>query len=360
MNILWFNWKDIKHPEAGGAEVFTHEIAKRLVKNGFNVTLFSSKYDGCKEEEFIDGIRIFRSGNKYSVYREAKRFYNKYSYQFDLIIDEVNTKPFLTPKFVDKPIIALIHQLAREYWFYETRFPINVIGYYLLEKHWLKHYIDIPTIVPSNSTKEDLLRLGFKHLYLVPEGLSIKPLDDLPEKEQKPTLLFVSRLKKVKRPLDAIKAFKIVKEKIKDAQLWIVGNGYMLDDLKRYEDDSIKVFGKVDYDKKIELMKRAHILLCPYVREGWGLVVTEANALGTIAIGYDVNGLRDAIIDNHTGKLVRFGDINTMAKVSIELLNDDNERNRLTYNALRFAKQFSWDNSAEEFISIIENAFAKN
>lgn len=39
MRILWLNWKDIRHPEAGGAEVYTHEIAKRLVEKGYEVTL---------------------------------------------------------------------------------------------------------------------------------------------------------------------------------------------------------------------------------------------------------------------------------------------------------------------------------
>ena len=37
MRILIFNWKDIRNPEAGGAEVFTHEVAKRWVASGDEV-----------------------------------------------------------------------------------------------------------------------------------------------------------------------------------------------------------------------------------------------------------------------------------------------------------------------------------
>ncbi len=48
-------------------------------------------------------------------------------------------------------------------------------------------------------------------------------------------------------------------------------------------------------------MSRAHIILVPAVREGLGLVVTEANALGTPAVGYDVPGLRDSIRHAKTG-----------------------------------------------------------
>ncbi len=42
MDILWFNWRDIRNPEAGGAEVYTHEIAKRLAEKGYSITLFTS------------------------------------------------------------------------------------------------------------------------------------------------------------------------------------------------------------------------------------------------------------------------------------------------------------------------------
>ena len=57
-------------------------------------------------------------------------------HNYDLMIDEINTRLFFIPKFVsEKQVIAVIHQLAREFWFYETKFPLNYIGYYYLEKN---------------------------------------------------------------------------------------------------------------------------------------------------------------------------------------------------------------------------------
>src|SRR5215510_5674900 len=190
MRILWYNWRDIKNPEAGGAEVFTHEVCKRLVKlTGIkSITLFAASYHGALSEENVDGVRIVRKGNKYSVYSEAKNFYLHNHENFDIVVDEINTKPFNTPSFVHgKPIIALIHQLAREFWFFETQFPINVIGYLFLEKYWLRKYRNIPTMTVSQSTLEDLRQLGFKHIKVVPEGIAFEPLSTLPEKESRPT-----------------------------------------------------------------------------------------------------------------------------------------------------------------------------
>ena len=63
LNILWLNWKDIRHPQAGGAENYTHQIAKRLVAKGHQITLFTSWAPGLPKQEEIDGIHIIRQGN---------------------------------------------------------------------------------------------------------------------------------------------------------------------------------------------------------------------------------------------------------------------------------------------------------
>lgn len=363
MKILIFNWRDIKNPEAGGAEVFTHEIAKRLVKKGNEVTLFTSEFSGCKKEEVFEGVRIVRAGGKYSVYIKAKDYYKKYfsKEDYDVVVDEINTIPFFTPNFVNKEtVVALIHQLAREYWFYETQFPLNLVGYYFLEEKWLKNYVDVPTITVSNSTKSDLVELGFKKIFLVSEGLSFKPLRKLPKKDERPTIIYLGRLKRAKRPDHAVKAFEIVKEEVEDAQLWVVGDGYMRKKLERNAVDGVKFFGFVPKSNKISLLSKAWVLVNPSVREGWGLNVIEANACATSAIAYDVPGLRDSIVDGKTGLLVKEnGNIEALAEAIIKLLKDERLRKRLSKNALKWAKRFSWDKSAREFEKIIKSVAAK-
>jgi glycosyltransferase involved in cell wall biosynthesis len=351
MRILWYNWKDITNPAAGGAEVFTHEIAKRLVKNGHDITLFCSSYLNGKNEDVLDGVKIVRDGNKYSVYQKAKKYYKENKAEFDLVIDEINTRPFLTPDFVDKPIIALIHQLAREFWFYKTRFPINFIGYYWLENHWLKKYKKIPTVTVSNSTKNDLLQLGFEKVLIIPEGISNKPLEVIPAKEEVPTLIFVGRLEKTKLPDVAIKSFLEVKKKVRDAQLWIVGDGMMKKTLENATKNitSIKFWGRISNEKKLELMSRSHLLIIPAIREGWGLVVTEANSMGTPAIGYNVHGIRDSIKNNLTGILLGKNDVDTLTKEIEKIFSTTTVLTTLSANALIDSKQYSWDTSAAIF-----------
>lgn len=203
--------------------MFTHEVAHRLVARGHDVTLFAAEYPDCLPIDTVEGIRIVRGGSKYKVYRQAADYYKKHSNNYDLIIDEINTRPFLTPKFVNgKPIIALFHQMAREFWFYETPFPLNYLGYYYLEKKWLSYYRNIATITVSDSSKRDLEELGFKKIFVVPEGLNVRPLSQISRKEEQPTVIFTGRLKKAKLPHHAIQAFSIIRKEIPNARMWVV------------------------------------------------------------------------------------------------------------------------------------------
>jgi hypothetical protein len=54
MRILWFNWRDIRNPEAGEAELYTHEVMKRLTEIGHDMTLFTSRFKNCQLNENID------------------------------------------------------------------------------------------------------------------------------------------------------------------------------------------------------------------------------------------------------------------------------------------------------------------
>ena len=357
LKILIFNWRCWINPQMGGAEVFTREVAKRWVKAGHEVTLFTSEFPSCKREEFLDGVKVFRAGGKYSVYWKAKKYYKKcFSREgYDVVIDEINTRPFLTPRFVNngERVVALIHQLAREYWFYETPFPISYVGYHFLEDRWLRNYVDVPTATVSESTRQDLLSLGFKRVFVVPEGLNFTPLSEVPEKEEFHVVVYAGRLKRAKRPDHAIKAFKIVKEKFQNAELWVIGDGPFRKDLERMAEEGVKFFGGLSNEDRRRLLARAWVLVNPSVREGWGLNVIEANALGTPCVAYDVVGLRDSVRNGETGLLVVDGDVETLADAIIKVLSDDGLREGLSRNAIKWARGFSWEKTAEELIRII-------
>lgn len=355
--VLVFNWRCWLNPEMGGAEVFTREVLKRWAEAGHDVTLFTSKFKGSCDEEVVDKVRIVREGGKYSVYWKAKKLYNKrFSREgYDVVIDEINTRPFLAPKFVKREkIIALIHQLAREYWLYETRFPINYLGYYFLEERWLNNYKKTATVTVSESSRKDLVDLGFERVFVVGEGLNFKPLKKLAEKEGYPVIVYAGRLKKAKRPDHAIKAFNIVRRVVPDAELWIVGDGYFRDKLMRIACEGVRFFGSLSNEERRNLIKKAWVLVNPSIREGWGLNVLEANALGVPCVAYNVAGLCDSVVDGETGLLAENGNVKDLADKITMVLEDDELRERLSVNAINYSRHFSWDKTASEFIDVLK------
>jgi glycosyltransferase involved in cell wall biosynthesis len=354
MRILWFNWRDIKHPEAGGAEVLTHEVMVRLAKVGHEMTLFCPSIPSGLKKEEIDGVHIIRSGGKYSVYRKAKEFFKKNTKNYDFIIDEINAKPFLSPGMVkSKPILALFHQLIDKEWFYEVPFPLNYLCYYYLEPKWLSKYKEIPTATVSSSSEQDLKKYGFKRVFVVPMGLSVTPLEKLHEKESSPTVLYIGRLKRHKLPDHALEAFTIIKKQLPDSKMWVIGDGMMLDKLKKMNIRDVTFYGYAENNLKYDLLKRAHVVLMPSIREGWGLVVTEANAMGTPVVAYNVPGLRDSVLDGKTGILLKQNSPQKLAQTAITLLTDKNLLKRYSNDALAFSNNFSWDNTAVAFDKII-------
>lgn len=354
LRILFLNWKDLDNPAAGGAETYTEEISKRLVTFGHQVTIFASSFDGSDSEASHYGVRIIRQGGRVTVYSKARNYVRSHLSDYDLFIDEINTVPFRIARIAKtKRVIALIHQLAREIWFYETRFPLNLIGYFGLEPFWIRQYRDQTTITVSNSTREDLLKLGFKRIRIVQNGISVSPMDSVPRKDVGPVMIFLGRLVRSKHPEHAIQALIKAKSRVPDAQLWMVGDGYLRPKLEAKRIEGVRFFGKVTHEEKFELLKKARVMLVPSVREGWGISVIEANAMGTPAIGYSVPGLRDSIVDGRTGVLVKRDNVEGLANAASNILLDAGKARQMGEQALDWSKRFTWEKSALQFNNVI-------
>jgi glycosyltransferase involved in cell wall biosynthesis len=360
MKIIFFNWRDITNPLAGGAEVYLHEIARRL-SNNHEVALFCAKYKGCKGEDQIDGIRIIRRGGQFSVYLHGIFQYllRLRKENYDVIVDSINGVPFFTPLFVRKPKIAIIHHLnKKDILFLELPFPLAAVAW-TAEKLISFLYRRLAVVTVSSSSRQDLIEFGMSEdkIHIVYNSIAHSALGP-GTKSEKPLVVYVGRIKQYKRLDHLVAAFQVVRRQISDAQLVIAGRGNY-DKLREVIKASelqpyITLEGEVSEEEKAEILKRAWVFVTPSMKEGWGISVIEANACGTPAIAYDVLGLRDSVKDGETGLLVPDGKIEQLAEAIVELLSDSERRAGLSQNALGWASSFSWDRSAEEFTKILE------
>ena len=349
MKILILNRRDIANPDGGGAELYTHEIARRLAgKYGCEVVIFSSRYPDSTAEDITDGVRYVRKGSEITVHMWGFLYAMKRRKDFDCIIDEFNGSGFFT--FSLSNSVLLIHQMYREYWMRELG-TIGVVPY-LLEPLLLRFYRRKPVITVSGSTRDDLEKIGFRDVKIVMNAMDNLYSGPI-EKDPAPTLVFLGRLKSTKQPEHAIDIFKRVKMRIPDARLWIIGVGPLEDELKKRAEGpgSVTFWGRVSERDKFAVLRRAHLLLVPSIREGFGINVIEAAASGTPAIGYNVPGLRDSIRNGETGYLVNSAEEGS-ARI-VELLNDHDLYERMTLACVRYAKEFDWNKRAEEFWHIL-------
>jgi len=356
LRILFLNWRDIRNPDAGGAEVFTHEVAKRWVNQGHEVSLLTSRFPGAPALELVHGVRIRRVGRLRNgsfhalVQRELLRVHG-----FDVVIDEINTIPLLTPLLGRRlpPFVSLIHQLANDVWGSELPKPVAGLGRWI-EPRLLRLYHDVPIVTVSNSTRQDLEQLGLSNVWVVPNGRDDPPeLNGLP-KESVPTFLFVGRLALNKRPDHAVEAFRFIKEQLPHARLWLVGRGPLERKLQKTLPEGAEMLGYLPRVELYERMARAHCLLIPSVREGWGLVVIEANSVGTPAVGYDVQGIRDSIKHERTGLLAEAGDPAALARQAVSLVHEPVRYSVVSEEATRWADNFSWQSTATNLMIVLE------
>ncbi len=296
MRLLVFNWKDLAHPHAGGAEVYLHETARRWVAAGHPVTVFAAGVAGRPAAEVIDGVTVLRGGGRLGVYGTAREWYRSEGRgRFDVVVDTVNTRPFGCASWVgDAPVVALIHQVCREIWFHEMPLPVALAGRYLLEPRWLSAYRHRPVLTVSESSRASLAAAGLRRISVVPEGVDRRARPDVP-RESAPTVVFLGRLAASKRPEHALAAYRLLLARLPAARLWFVGDGPLGARMRARSGAGVRVFGHVDRQTRDELLARAHVLVATSVREGWGLTVDEAAAMGTPTIGYDRPGLRDSI-----------------------------------------------------------------
>jgi len=368
MKILWFTWKDIKDPYAGGAEVVANQLAKKLVADGHEVVFLVRGFRSMAKEEMVNGYKVIRVGNFHTVYWEAYKYYKKNLQGWaDLVIEEANIIPFFCNWYVKEKSILFFHNLGREIWFYEMGKLKGLIGY-LLEPIWLQFLGNRNIITISESTKKDLVSFGFKKnkIKIISEGIEIEPVKDLEiAKFAKPTLLSFGALRAMKRTDQIVRAFEIAKRDLPDLQLVIAGctlgrfakKVLAMIEASVYK-DSIQVLGRVSQEKKIELMQKAHMIAVTSAREGWGLIVTEANSQGTPAVVYDVHGLRDSVKNLETGYICEKNTPENLAEKIKEILQDKENYARIRQNAWAWSKEITFDKSYEDFAKLL-NSYAE-
>jgi glycosyltransferase involved in cell wall biosynthesis len=165
----------------------------------------------------------------------------------------------------------------------------------------------------------------------------------------------------MKRTLDQVKAFEIARASIPNLRLKIAGDAsgrygravlsYIA--ASPYASD-IQYLGHISHDDKTELMRRGHAILVTSVKEGWGLIVTEAASQGTPAIVYNVDGLRDSVRAGQTGLVAEANTPSGLARQITALFDAPERYADLRRQAWEWSREITFDRGYADLIRVLK------
>jgi len=359
MRFLMLNWRDPNNPLAGGAERVTRAYLEDLVRRNHEVYWFANAFSGCGETESLNGIHLVRGGGKGSSILSAKRWYRQQK-RFDLVIDQHHGIPWYAPFWCKTNTVSYIHEVLGPIWKAFYPWPISSLGRFQERwTHWF--YRNVPFWTASQCTRDILLSHGVKSVKLIPYGVHTVALQQLDVKplEQPLRLAVVSRLAPNKRIDHAIRAIDCLVRRNVSTSLTIVGGGETEGALRALTaklnlEGRVIFAGSLSEAEKDACLRKSHFLLHTSQREGWGLNVIEANAMGTPAAVYPVAGLIESTLHEQTGIVAAQETPESLADGLTQILSSPDKYQNYRIAALARARTFHWSNVLSESSAWLE------
>jgi glycosyltransferase involved in cell wall biosynthesis len=362
IDILFLNWRDLEHPEGGGSEKYVHRVAEGLAERGLRVTLFCAAHDrAATRDEVVGGVRVIRRGGRFGVYLRGLAYVRKH--RPAVVVDVQNGVPFASALVARCPVVVLLHHVHREQWPILFGRLFGALGWWLESRFAPWVYRHCPYVTVSAATADELGRQGIdlERITVVPNGLDPRPPVRSTRSEQ-PRLVTLGRLVPHKRVEHAIDALARLRDRWPDMTLDVVGEGWWDEQLRAYArecgvEHQVRFHGFVDEQTKHELLAQAWVHLCPSVKEGWGIVVIEAAGHGVPTVAYrSAGGLRESVLDGHTGLLVE--DQDELTGAVARLLAETETRQTLGAAAQRRAADFTWQATTAAFGAVLARSAA--
>ncbi|MGW7486769.1 glycosyltransferase family 4 protein [Streptomyces sp. NPDC054786] len=346
--IVFLARRDLGNPAAGGSELLVDRIAEGLTAHGHQVTLL------CGGPAAERGYRVVSAGGDAGHFLRAPRQLARRIGDCDLLVEVCNGLPYLAPLWHRGPTLCLVNHVHTDLWRLRCPGPAARAGRRL--EHWAlarTHRRNLLVAV-SGSTASALRGLGVEpdRIRLVHNGVA-EPGPLVP-KAPEPLFLAMGRLVEYKRIDLLLRLWERVRP-VTGGRLVIVGDGPERARLAATAGPGVTFTGRVSEEVKHQLLCSAWLLLHPSLVEGWGLVVMEAAARRTPAIGFDIPGLRDSVEDGTTGLLAR-GE-SAFAAHWCALALSARRRHALGDAAQRRAARFRWSHTVHSFRSVAAEAF---
>jgi glycosyltransferase involved in cell wall biosynthesis len=366
MKILSIQYGNIDNPYShGGLAHLLKETFERMTPR-HQITCFTGLLPGRSQSTEINGIKYIRKGlsrNKYinrlsfslinSMYKPVKDFdlvlipWDRYA---PVLIDSIETLPVILELNLD--FFGIASKLK----------AVEPITRCFLKRNLKKSRYIISACEALKKIAGQYTK-NVRLFEVFPGGVAQEFLEYPVNPESEKYLLYIGRLdishKGIDILLESYKASNI------DLPLVIAGDGIDKIKVEKLVKDTglnnkVKTVGWVQGREKMELISHCLAVCIPSRVEGWGIVATEAAAMGKPVIGTKVVGLEEAVLDGKTGILVPKDNIEEFSRAINLLVKSKELRRKLGKYARETARQFTWEKIAarrEDFFYRVSDDF---
>ena len=349
-HVVFVAWRDLASPRAGGSEVLVDHLARGVLARGDQATLL------CGGPVADRPYRVIRNGGSYTQFLRAPVAYQRRLRDCDLVVEVCNGMPFFAPLWSRRPMLCLVNHVHTDLWRLRMPPPLSTAGRFTesVLMPWAHRGNLFLTVSPS--TAEALQEIGVPadRIRQICNGV-VQP-DPLTPRSAEPMFLALGRLTDYKRIDLLLRLWERVRP-VTGGTLVIAGDGPERSRIQAMAGPGVVITGRVSEQEKHRLLCAAWLLVHPAMIEGWGIVIAEAAIRGTPAVGFNVPGLRDSVVDGETGTLV--ANDGQFASAWAALALDRRRREAMGRAARQRALRLHWSAAVEGFAAVADEVIER-
>ena len=362
LRVLHLGFEDPAMPGAGGGSLRTHEINRRLVADGMDVTVLTTRFPGCVDR-VQDGVRYVHVGAGPSGSRLSRLLgyvlglpgaVRRRGRRTDLVVEDFFA-PFATmaaPLWTRRPTIGVVQWLQAREKSAQYHLPLH-----LLQSFGVRHHRRLVSV--SHDTADQLRALNPQvEVDVIGNGVD-RALFDQPQQAGR-DVVFIGRLELGGKGLDLLlEAWKLAHERV-EGDLVIAGGGHDEARVRREVTrlgltDRVRFAGWVRDEEKARLLAGARAVAMPSRMETFGIVAVEAFAAATPVVAFGIPSLREVVPDG-AGFAVAPFDVAAYAEKLVRLGTDAELALAMGAQGRRFAAGYDWDTLAARQARVYRSA----
>lgn len=367
----------------GGAEKRVYELATRLARNGHEVHCYSWGWwwrDEGEKDIIYKGVHLHGVGYPTELYSSDRRSIKEailfaiklfpiiMKEKFDVV--DCQGFPFFSC-FTMKmhaimgksKLIITIHEVWGDYWYQY----LGSLGFFGKLVENLTFRLTNRIITVSDKTNRDLQKIrNIPESVVIPNGIDFKEIanskeiSDSEAVNEKWQVAFAGRIIKEKRVDLLLRALAEVRKEIPDIKALIIGEGPEKIEIEKLAsdlelNDHVTFLGFLDDQSElISFLKSSEVFVLPSEREGFGIVVFEANASGlpVIVVKSPLNAALDLIDEGKNGFIAEANPEDIKNKIIDAIKHKDEMKD----HSIKIAQKYDWG----EIIPLLEEFYQKS